>query len=295
MTLLFKRAARVVVDTIELVVDPASPGNSLDLSFSVVRSLKPEPNTAEIQIWNLNEDNRSALEDKGTLPGSVAKGEPPPKPPPGIACTIEAGYEEQTALLYSGTLRVAYTTREGADLITTLSAGDGEKEYQRSRVNLSIAKGTPNTSVLEQVQKALGINAGNLSTAAAALASAPILFPQGGVLSGSASQIMTRVAQSLGFEWSIQEGALQLLQNAEPLAATATLLTPSTGLVGTPSIDVGGILTAQALMIPDIFPGRLIVLESERLTGNYRVETCNYSGNTAGPDWYIDIEAKKLG
>jgi hypothetical protein len=140
MTLLFKRAARVVVDTIELVVDPASPGNSLDLSFSVVRSLKPEPNTAEIQIWNLNEDNRSALEDKGTLPGSVAKGEPPPKPPPGIACTIEAGYEEQTALLYSGTLRVAYTTREGADLITTLSAGDGEKEYQRSRVNLSIAK-----------------------------------------------------------------------------------------------------------------------------------------------------------
>jgi hypothetical protein len=106
---------------------------------------------------------------------------------------------------------------------------------------------------------------------------------------------MTRVAQSLGFEWSIQEGALQLLQNAEPLAATATLLTPSTGLVGTPSIDVGGILTAQALMIPDIFPGRLIVLESERLTGNYRVETCNYSGNTAGPDWYIDIEAKKLG
>jgi hypothetical protein len=295
VTLLFKRAARVVVDTIELVVDPTKPGTSLDLAFSIVRSLKPEPNTAEIQIWNLNPDNRSALEDKGTLPGSVdTKGKPPPTPPPGISCTVEAGYEEQTALLFAGALRVAYTTREGPDLVTVLQSGDGEKQYQRSRVNLSIAKGTPNTSVLQQVTKALGIKEGNLSTATIALASAPVLFPQGGVLSGSASQIMTRITQSLGFEWSIQEGALQLLQNAAPLVATAVLLTPDTGLVGTPSIDINGILTAQSLLIPDIFPGRLLVLETERLSGNYRVEKCAYSGNTAGAEWYVDIEAKKL-
>ena len=293
MTVLFRRAATIVVDTIELVVDPASPAANLDLSFSVDRSLKPEPNTAEIQVWNLNADNRAALEDLATPPPAGA-GAPPPKPPPGIPCTIEAGYEGQTALLYSGTLRTAFTTREGPDLVTTLQSGDGEKEYQRSRINLSIAKGTPNASVIEQVQKALGVNAGNLSTLTPLLLAAPPLYPQGGVLSGSASQIMTRVVQSLGFEWSIQEGALQLLQVSAPLAATATLLTPDTGLVGSPSIDNNGILTAQALLIPDLFPGRLIVLESERLSGNYRIEKCNYSGVTHGAEWYVDIEAKKL-
>lgn len=277
MTTLFRRAARIVVDTIEIVVDPKSPAASLDVQFSIERSLKPEPNTAEIQIWNLNEDHRSQLEELDR-----------------VAVTLEAGYEAQTALLFSGTMRTVFTMRENADLITTLQSGDGEKEYAQSRINLSIGPTTPNVSVFQQIVKAIGIAEGNLTTASAALAALPPLFPQGGVLSGSASQIMTRAAQSLGFEWSIQEGALQLLQTNAPLATTATLLTPDTGLVGSPSVDNEGILTAQSLLIPDIFPGRLLVLESERLSGNYRVEKCNYSGVTSGPDWYIDIEAKKL-
>lgn len=278
MTLLFRRAARIVIDTIELVVDPAFPGSALDVRFSIERSLKPEPNTAEIQVWNLNADHRSQLEELDR-----------------VACTVEAGYEEQTAMLFSGTLRTTFTTREGADLITTIQSGDAEKEYKQARVNLSIAKATPNASVLQQIVKAMGIAEGNLPSATPLLLATPPLFPQGGVLSGSSSQIMTRVAQSLGFEWSIQEGALQLLQVSAPLAATAVLLKSDTGLVGSPSIDNEGILTAQSLLIPDVFPGRLLVLESERLSGSYRVEKCNYSGDTAGPDWYIDIEAKKLG
>ena len=277
MTLLFKRSARIVVDTIELATDPNNPGQSLDVQFSIDRSLKPEPNTAEIQIWNLNADHRSQLEEASR-----------------VACTVEAGYEGQTSQLFSGTLRTAFTMREGADLITTLQSGDGEKEYQQSRVNISIAKTTPNLSVMQQIVKSMGIAEGNLSSASPQLLASPLLFPQGGVLSGSASQIMNRVAQSLGFEWSIQEGALQILQTHAPLATTATLLTPETGLVGSPSIDNEGVLTAQALLIPDIFPGRLLVLESERLSGSYRVEKCAYTGNTAGDDWYIDLEAKKL-
>jgi hypothetical protein len=267
----------VVVDTIELTVDPSDPGASLDVSFSVERSLKPEPNTAEIQIRNLNADHRSQLEELDQVP-----------------CTVEAGYEQRTTLLFSGTLRTAFTTRESATLVTNLQSGDGEKEYQQSRVNLSIAKGTPNTAVIQQIVGSMKIGEGNLSANNAALSAAPLLLPQGGVLSGAASQIMTRVSQSLGFEWSIQDGVLQLLQVSQPLVATAVLLTSNTGLVGSPSVDSKGVLTAQSLLIPDIFPGRLLVLESERLQGNYRVEKCAYAGDTAGTDWYIDMEAKKL-
>lgn len=263
--------------TIELVVDPAQLGANLDVAFSIERSLKPEPNTAEIQVWNLNEDNRSALEELDRVP-----------------VTVEAGYEEQTAMIFSGTIRTVFTTREGPDLVTTLQSGDAEKEYKQSRISLSLAPATPNPSVMQQITKALGISEGNLGTVTPLLLGSPVLFPQGGVLSGSASQIMTRVAQSLGFEWSIQEGALQLLQVNTSLAATAVQLTPDTGLVGSPSVDNEGVLSAQSLLIPEIFPGRLLVIESERLSGNYRVEKCAYSGNTASTEWYIDIEAKKL-
>ena len=276
MTTLFKPYARIVIDTIE--IEHGFDEASLDVQFSIERSLKPEPNTAEIKVWNFNPDHRSQLEELDK-----------------VACAVEAGYEGGFASLFVGTLRTTFSVRENASIVTTLQSGDGEKEYKQSRINLSIAKATPNASVLQQITKALKIAEGNLATVTPLLLATSPLFPQGGVLSGSASQIMTRVSQSLGFEWSIQEGALQLLQRSAPLTATAVLLSASTGLIGSPSIDNEGILTAQCLLIPDVFPGRLLVLESERLVGSYRIEKCNYSGNTAGPEWYIDIEAKKLG
>lgn len=279
MTKLWQRYARIVIDTIEI---EHGFERALDVAFSIERSLKPEPNTAEIQVWNLNANHRSQLEE--------TKGEAGQRVP----VSVEAGYEGGFATLFVGTMRTVFTAREGPDLVTTFQTGDGEKEYQRSRINLSIAPATPNASIMQQITKALGIGEGNIATATPFLLSAPLLLPQGGVLSGSASQIMTRVAQSLGFEWSIQEGALQLLQARSPVAAAAVLLTPATGLVGSPSMDNEGILTAQALLIPDLFPGRLLVLESERLSGSYRIEKCVYSGNTAGPDWYVDLEAKKI-
>ena len=277
MTALFRRSARIVVDTIELALDPIDPTQSLDVSFSIDRSLEPEPNAAQVQIWNLNPDHRSQLEELDKVPVSV-----------------EAGYEGQTSLIFLGSMRTVYTIREGADLLTLLESGDGETEYQQSRINVGIASGTSNTSVLDQIVKSLKIGRGNLDTFAGQITAAKQLFPQGGAISGQVSRVMTEITASLGFTWSIQNGAIQLLPRTQSLTGKAVSLTPSTGLVGSPSVDNKGVLTAQCLLIPDVFPGRLLVLESERLSGNYKVEKCRYTGDTPSTNWYIDIEAKKL-
>ena len=279
MTRLFRRAGSVTVGTILLETSFTRP--TLDFSFSVTRSLKPEPNTAEIAIRNLSRASRSQLEEATVIP-----------------CEVTAGYEQQTTLIYSGTLRTAVTERSGPTLITTIGAGDGEKKYQQSRINVPIVKGTTNSKLVQQLIAALQIGEGNFAAVSSQLDNVAAYLPQGGVLSGSAAQIFTRVTQSLGFEWSIQGDALQLLKVRTPIVGTAVLLrsvgTENTGLIGTPSVNNKGVLSARTLMIPDIFPGRLIVLESERLAGNYRCETCKYIGDTAGQDWYIDIEASRL-
>jgi len=279
VTRLFKRSARITISTLEIVVDPASPGAHLDVAFHVERSLKPEPNTAELQVWNLNPDNRLALEELGKVP-----------------VQIDAGYEEQTALIYLGTMRTVFTTRNGPDLVTSIQSGDGEKEYEQSRINVALSAGVSNSDAFKQVAKALGVSLGNLESAEVAgrLATSPALFPQGTVLSGQVSQVVTELALSVGLEWSIQNGALQLLPLAQSIAGSAVYLSPETGLVGSPSVDSEGILTAQALLIPDLFPGRVIDLESENLSGTFRVEKAAYTGDTAGDDWYVDVEAKKL-
>jgi len=278
MGVLFKRSARVVVSTIELTTD--SPEGSLDVAFSVTKTLKPEPNTAEIQVWNLNPDHRSQLEEAEQVPVS-----------------IDAGYEDGTARLFLGNLRTAITVREGPDLITTLQSGDGEKEIKTKRINQAIAPGTANDAVLKQVIKALGVGAGNTDEIVSGLGfkSNGKLWPSGTVLSGSASRNMTLLAESFGLEWSIQDGAIQLLQKGAALAQLDVAITPNTGLIGSPSVDNEGVLSCQTLLIPEIFPGRTITLESERLSGRYRVEECIYTGDTGGADWYIDLEAKAIG
>lgn len=277
MTRLFQRAGVVTVDEIELTIDPADPGGSLDVSFDVFRTTKPEPNTADIQIWNMTPENRFLLEEQGNVP-----------------VQIEAGYKDATSLLFLGIARTVFTVREGADIITTLQSGDGEKEYQRSRINVSIAKGATNQQALDAIVKALAVGDGNAPSLSAKIAASPPLYPQGTVLTGSAAQILQRFTESLGLEFSIQNGALQILEAGTPLQGTATELTSETGMVGAPSVDNEGVLSVTALLIPEIFPGRLLKVESEFLSGNFRVESCRYTGSTFDNDWYVDVEAQKL-
>ena len=125
------------------------------------------------------------------------------------------------------------------------------------------------------------------------------LFPKGTVLSGNASRELTDLCRSVGAEWSVQNGAVQLLQIGEPLAGKAVELGPDSGLVGSPTIDnkdakKGSIVKATCLLIPDLVPGRKVTFKSvARLEGGFRIEEVTYRGDTSGRDWYAEIECKR--
>lgn len=271
--LLFQRQASVTVATVKVDY----PG--LDFAFTVKKSLRPEPNTAEVHIINLNRDHRSQLEELTEVP-----------------VQIEAGYKDATSVLFLGNLRRAISMRDGANIITSISSGDGEKELRKARVNVALIPGTTTDQVLRLVALSLGVGTGNLDKAISTLNFSTVgnLFTKGTVLSGNAAREMSNLCRSVGLTWSVQNGKLQILPLGQALQGTAIKLTPSTGLVGTPSVDNKGLLKAHMLMAPDVFPGRLLVLESERLTGQFRIETTEHKGDTAGQDWYVDIEGKRF-
>jgi hypothetical protein len=267
--LLFKRDVRIVVSTIEIT--------KLSVSFVVNRSIKPEPNTAEIKVYNLNAKHRSELEQLAAVPVS-----------------IEAGYDKATTMLFSGELRTAITRQEGPDLITVLSSGDGEKKCQTSRVAVSVAKGTMASTVIKEVAKAIGVGDGNLDDAVKNLQLAKVgnMFSAGTVIYGNAAREMTALCRSVGLTWSVQDGKLQLLPLRQVLPGEAILLSASTGLVGSPTVDNKGVMSCRMLMLPDVMPGRALVLDSKRLKGAYRIEATKHVGFTAGQDWYVDVEAR---
>ncbi len=267
-----------MVDTLEVVPLEEDPSKALTVRFSVEKTLATTPNKAELQILNLNPDHQAELASAPEVPVS-----------------IEAGYAGGSSTIFVGRLRRAITVQEGPDVVTSLSSGDGAVEAKQARVSLSLKKDGSSDIVLRELARALGVSEGNLSQAVSTLKSSPLarVFGEGTVIYGPAARQMTHVCRSAGLTWSVQDGKLQFLQLRQALPGEAILLRSDTGLLDSPTLDPKGVLKARMLLAPDVAPGRLLVLESKRLQGQFRIEKTKHVGDTSGTDWHIEIEAKR--
>ena len=260
---------------------------SLDCSFEVTKSTKREPNTATCKIWNLSPEHRRQLDRTSRL-----------------ALTIEAGYVDSTSLLFSGDVRVAQSgpgverrrkadktkmrgVRDSVDIVTEIEAEDGGNSYRTATVQRSFARGTPVTAVLRAAVEAMGIGEGNLYELGLDASLGDVgMYENGTVLAGQAHREVDRIVRSCGLTWSVQNGALQLKRGRNALATSAVRLSPSTGLVGSPSMDADGFVEAVSLLNGSLYPGRPVVLASRDIEGSFQVKRVRHAGETTGQEWY---------
>jgi hypothetical protein len=276
---LFGRAWNVVIGTLDL--------GGLDLAFSVKKTLKPEPNTCDLRLFNLSPAHRKQIEQQGSN-SQTSAGKVP--------VSIKAGYGNSLAQIFLGELRAAGTITDGADIVTELSTGDGEHELATARLNISLGPGTPINLALREVLATLGIGEGNLTRALALLQSKGILqfSAKAQILKGNAADYLTDITKAAGLEWSIQNGAAQFLLLGQPLAGTALKLNSSTGLVGSPSVDSKGTLSFSTLLIPGLQPGTLVVMDAKHVKGNFRVVMVESQGDSLGNEWGHKCQASKF-
>ncbi len=246
--------------------------SGFDVAFNVEKNLKPEPNTCSIQVYNLAESTRKAMSGSQSL-----------------SVKLEAGYQSATTLLYLGTVRSAWSTREGADIVTHLESGDSEQQFRTARLNINNAgKGAkvPIGQFLKAIIDSLGVLPGNLSQAIPLLFDKGLNTINGGALAGCASRRLTDLMRSIGFSWSIQNGAIQILDiNSVLNGAEAIVISAATGMLGSPTVDNKGVVSAETLIIPGLLPGVLVNFDSEFLSGAYKVQQTNISGETWGTNW----------
>lgn len=254
--------------------------DELDLSFTAVRTLEKEPNTLELTIYNLSPTRRAQIQKN-----------------PINTVQLTAGYTSKTGVIFFGDLREGSSVYEKPDWVTTLSSGDGEKSTQKSRVNKSFGAGTSLTTVLAELAESMpGVSVGNLKQmiARGKLPSGSMEFPEGVTISGNGPRELERIMKSAGLEWSIQDGAFQVLEAAKSLSTTAIVLTPETGVIGSPTLASDGTLNIVTLLNSDIIPGKQLVVTTRMVVGRFRAERVTYKGDTRGRDWYCEIEAKEL-
>jgi hypothetical protein len=253
--------------------------------FEITKSLKREPNSCDLVIYGLNPEHRAQLQELQPKEGSTR----------GIPLKLEAGYQGERSLLWLGDLRTASSIRAPEGWVTRLSSGDGEKAIKNSQINLPLGPKTEVSTAIRNLVKALGVDAGNVESIAGRirLRTGGKTFTGAKVLAGSTARILDDVARSADLEWSIQDGAVLLLERGKAIPEEAFRLTPETGLIGSPTVANDGTLTAQALMIPGIRPGKIVIIQSESTNGQFRLEECAYRGRTFGDDWFVNMKGKR--
>lgn len=246
--------------------------------FKVEASLTKSPNTAEITVYNLSEATRARVAEKD------------------IETTLEVGYAGvgQSSVIFRGKLEAGKSVRDGVNWVTTFQSTDGGKELRQGRINISF-KQVSIREAFERAAQSLGVGLGN---AAAKIAEGNIRgaldsFTNGIVLSGPSQREIDRLTKTLGYDWSIQNGQLQLLGPTDAIEpGDAIVLDAQRGMIGSPESGEKGIVEVRSLLIPHLTPGRVVALSSLQISGFYRVERVTYQGDTRGKDWYADLELK---
>ena len=261
----FQRSCRVTIGTIQIV--------GLATRFEIKKNLKNQPNEANIRILNLQTSTRKAIESAKSLP-----------------CKVEAGYGTDLHTLFSGNVRRKYSVVDGNDIITTIAAGESDVAYTTQRMQLQIAKGASAKQILIAAGQLMGATIGNLAN-----------LDVVGRAAGSATQIhgnaganFTQLCRAYGYEWSIQNNALQVLPIGKTLPSVQIVqLTPASGLVGSPSVDNKGVMKARALIQPGLLPGRGVSVQAFGVKGTFRIEEVVFTGDTWGVEWYTDISGRR--
>lgn len=251
----------------------------LQVEFEVSRTLDKEPSTLSAEVYNLAESTRSALENPKTL-----------------IATLSAGYADELHDLFLGDVRNVRHRREGANIITTVEAGDGERGSKKW-ARQWFKKDTSLQTVFEYLVDKAGIGKGNLSNAlnTSEENGMATTLKTGLHVRGYAVDELLELSRSRGIGFSVQNNEAQFLAPTASLEGIAVeRLTPESGLIGTPTIDNEGIMSAKSRLRPNIFPGSAVDVESEFVSGRFKVLRADYRGAIYGPDFSISVEGKEL-
>lgn len=244
----------------------------LRVTFKVEKSLNPKPNKSEIKVYNLTKDNRSKAEVTGNV------------------IILRAGYGTQLESIFTGDVAKAKTELDGVDYVTTFELGDGELLYKSAKSELSFAKGTDVKEAIQTVLSQAGFNLGDITGLVTEK------LQSGLVLSGNVRKHLDDVAVRQGFEWSIQDDAVQILGKGKSTKQEAVFLSPETGLIGIPKNRFGKEVQEKGiefdcLLNGKIKPGRQVIISSKVIQGKYRVEKVIFQGDNYGQDFMCKCEA----
>ena len=278
----------------------------LRFAFSIQKGSTKTPNQCTLKVWNASSDTRAIIEVIGNV------------------LILKAGYSEDTGAttIFSGNITRALTVREGPDWITELELQDGFVEFRDAKVSLSFGSGATVKQVINAASKNLGLPVRPLPEDISKKQ-----YPSGFAFVGRVRDAMDKACENGGLEWSIQNREIQVIKKGGVFKQKAYLISPDTGLVGSPTQEIKtmtekaaakeGITLNQpgvrkttqrdnnsevqqvlqvfgykvkSLLQPLIEPGGYVQVQSKGIKSEFfRVEELTHVGDTDGNEWHTEL------
>lgn len=243
----------------------------LHVAFSFQKSDLQTQNTGKVTVWNLNDEHLSVLNQKD------------------CALSFRAGYGNVLSLIFSGIISFVTTTREGADRRTEIEVVDNLVQIRDTFVSVSYNGKVNWKTIFDDVGAQMGVAVSYSYNAKF------VDIANGFSFVGQAKEILSKGCKCCGLSWSIQNGVLQIKRPNDVMSKEVYLLSKDTGMLGVPARvvlsqseatgqnelgwDVDYFLNG-AIHIDDF-----VKVESEVVTGYFRVYSIDMQGDNASGDW----------
>lgn len=299
----FQRACRVSVGTVE--------ATDLRVTFKVKKSMAREPNTCELEVYNLSQFSRASLQEKhlevkveaayGSISSSVSVIDP----------KTGRAYEDRHAIVFQGQVRTIDHVRDGPNWVTKVYAGDGDLFWKYAQVTGGWEGNVKVATILDELLSAAEKQGIPIDTKDARRRVQTFFgaYENGWAYKGKTRDALTSVLTGLTpkQEWSVQDGRMAITTEGEPTSDIVVDLAPDSGLIGWPEGLIGAqrydalrskdkklrhratFIKAKCLLNPTLRAGALVRLMSKSHPGLYRIEELQHSGDTHGQDWHSEL------
>ena len=246
-------------------------GHPLHISFAFQKSDLTTQNTGRVSIWNLNKQHLSVIESKDCV------------------VSLSAGYGTRISQIFTGVVTHAVTTIDNADRRTEVELVDNLIEVRDTYVAVSYNGVVNWKKIFDDVAGQMGVVISYAYNVEFASVSNGFSFV------GQAKNILTKGCDCCGLTWSLQNGIIQIKRPGDTMSREVYLLSSDTGLIGIPARvseaasgenktsllgwDVEYLLNG-AINIDDY-----VKLESNIVTGYFRVYSLEISGDNVSGDW----------
>ena len=289
----FRRDTRVTIglDTTQFVINGSDVQHEqLRIRFVVVKNqLSAQiPNSMQITIYNLSAATREKLSKFGT------------------AVSLDVGYGNELRTLFVGIIQHAIHTHEDTEWLSTLYCWDlNGIQANESVISLSLADGTTVRQAIDKVALAFGPAAEGFEVLDLdRLDQTKLLRPM--EFTGPTGDALTILAESYDFQWSFQDGRLEIKSSGAVFPGGAVRISVASGMIGSPVVtDLG--IEVNTLLNPAIRVWRHIIIESVGADvkigqietrsliptlhqGTYTVGEVTFTGDTWGNEWMSRVK-----